>query len=101
MLVPRSSVASKAAILQSMDSTPLRKRLGGMGACCTGGVANLALKRYVLSTIKGNGKSKMNWIGAAVYVVPLFKETAHWLIVTRMNATFLTTESSCINPALR
>ena len=72
-----------------------------MGADCTGRAANVAIKRCALSTLKGNGRSKMKWTGVAVYVVHLFEETAHWRIATCVNGELFTTESSSTSLALR
>ena len=50
---------------------------------------------------EGQWQVKMKWAGAAVYAAPLFKETAHCIITFCMDGTLSTTETLCINPALR
>jgi hypothetical protein len=64
-------------------------------------VANLAMKRYALSTLEANGKSKISQTGAAVHAVPMLKATAHWSIVARVNGELLTAKISSFNPAWR
>jgi hypothetical protein len=51
------------------------KRQDRMGAYCIGKVANLQI--FALSTLKGNGRSKMKVTWAAAYALPLFEAAAH------------------------
>ncbi len=84
-----SSVASKESILKSTDSTRPLKRKGGLGAWCTGRVANHALKRCALSTVIKHiiGRSSTGHI-PIVCAMLMFEVAAHWKTVACANGEF-------------
>jgi hypothetical protein len=72
-----------------------------MGADCTGRVANVAMRRCALSTLKADGASRISRIEAAVCAVPMLKGAAHWRDVACAYGKLLRAEILSINPACR
>ena len=71
-----------------------------MGAYCTGGVASVAMKRCVLSTLKADGASRMSRTEAAVHAAPMLKAAARWRNVAReLGKLRIGLEISSMNPA--